>query len=228
MTRIFIVEDNASIREAAASYLKVEEYEVLEFDRLTGVEEAFSLKAPDLLILDVMLPDGDGFLFAKRLRKKYDTPIMFLTARNSESDRIMGFDVGGDDYLVKPFSPKEMVLRVKAILRRSSGSKETGNQVRSWKLGKEHLEIHPEAYLVMLKEKEVPLTTAEWKILLCLAENSKAVISRQRLLGELDYLAEGSERTIDTHIKNIRSKLGPSEWIETVRGFGYRFSGAEE
>ena len=200
----------------------------MEFDKLNGVEEAFGLKEPDLLILDVMLPDGDGFLFAKRLRKKYSTPILFLTARSSESDRIMGFDVGADDYMVKPFSPKEMVLRVKAVLRRTTPPREDEEKSKEWILGKDSLEIDQRAFIVKINKKTLSLTTAEWKILVFMAENSKTVVSRQRLLGELDYLAEGSERTIDTHIKNLRNKLKNPAWIETVRGFGYRFSGVPQ
>jgi DNA-binding response OmpR family regulator len=196
------------------------------------------MRPPDLIVLDVMLPDGDGFLFAKKLRRNSAVPIIFLTARTSESDKITGFDVGGDDYVVKPFSPRELVLRVNAVLRRASGGEYgrkaggadggiTGGE-KSWLLGKSRFVMNLGAHKAFLDGTEISLTGAEWRIFEHLAENAGIVISRQRLLGELDYIAEGSERTIDTHIKNIRGKLGQPGWIETVRGFGYLFTGSRE
>ena len=122
MARVFVVEDNEGLRETIGSYLKLEEHTVVGFGRLAGVEEALRMQRPDLLILDVMLPDGDGFLFARRIRGWCATPIVFLTARTAESDRITGFEVGGDDYVVKPFSNKELMLRVRALLRRSAAA----------------------------------------------------------------------------------------------------------
>jgi DNA-binding response OmpR family regulator len=223
--RIILVEDNDSIREAVASYLKLEEFSVLEFSRLRGVLDAVRMQNPDLVILDVMLPDGNGFAFAKKLRLVSQVPIIFLTAKTAESDRITGFEVGGDDYVTKPFSPKELVLRVKSVLKRVSVMKQPNN-IGKWRLEEMVLKIDRLAHRAFLNEKEVKLTPAEWKILRLLAENSGIVLERERILGEsLDYIAEGSERTIDTHIKNIRIKLGSPEWIETVRGYGYRFSG---
>jgi two-component system phosphate regulon response regulator PhoB len=172
-----------------------------------------------------MLPDGDGFHLARRIRADYDVPILFLTARNAESDRITGFEVGGDDYVVKPFSPRELALRVRAILRR--GTREGDPQVSRWQLDNHSLAIDRAAHRVEVDGTEAVLTAAEWKILDYLAQNAGIVIDRSRILGEcLDYLAEGSERTIDTHVKNVRAKLGERDWIETVRGFGYRFAGA--
>lgn len=228
MAKIILIEDNDSIREAAASYLRLEDHDISEFARLSGVLEAIELKPPDMIILDVMLPDGDGFLFAKKLRKKYSFPILFLTARSSESDRITGFDVGADDYIVKPFSPRELVLRVAAVLRRSGLSESGKNHTQNYLLNGHILTIDPVSICVLLDEKEVSLTPAEWKILKALAEKEKTLVSRSSLLGELDYLAEGSERTIDTHIKNIRIKLGNPLWIETIRGFGYKFIGVRQ
>ena len=106
MAKIFFVEDNKAIREAVVSYLVIENHEVMEFDKITGVLEAFALQNPDLIILDVMLPDGNGFKLAREIRMKSDIPIIFLTAKTSETDRITGFEVGGDDYIIKPFSPR--------------------------------------------------------------------------------------------------------------------------
>lgn len=231
MARVFVVEDNDGLRETVASYLTLEEHTVTSFPRLAGVAEAVRMQQPDLIILDVMLPDGDGFLFARKLRQQDRTPIIFLTARTAESDRITGFEVGGDDYVVKPFSNKELMLRVRALLRRSEAaeSPETRQSAARWVLdddGRHTLELRGGEHQCVHDGVSIVLTAAEWKILSHLAAHPALVISRDRLLGAcLDYLAEGSERTIDTHIKNIRIKLGQAPWIETVRGFGYRFTG---
>jgi len=224
MALIIIVEDNEQIREAAASYLRLEDHEVLEFPKIGGVLDVLNMKNPDLLILDVMLPDGDGFQLAKKVRDRWDIPILFLTAKSSESDRITGFEVGADDYVTKPFSPKELVLRVGAILKRTN--KKEAPATGGWILGKDNLKIEEQSHRVWINNSEVSLTAAEWKILTYLARNPGIVISRDRILGEcLDYMAEGSERTVDTHVKNIRKKLGNPGWVETVREYGYRFSG---
>ncbi len=230
MARIFVVEDNEALREAVCSYLRLNDHEIVEFPRAGGVLEAVETKPPDLIVLDVMLPDGDGFLLARKIRKTQGLPIIFLTAKASESDRITGFELGADDYVVKPFSPRELSLRVEAVLRRSGSGGAKPGATMSWVLGKQVLELDEAAHRASLAGKEINLTVAEWKILSYLATHLGVVVGRERLLGEsLDYLvAEGSERTVDTHIKNLRAKLGSAGWIETVRGFGYRFSGTPQ
>ncbi len=229
MAKILLVEDNENVREAAAGYLKLEGYEVEEYGAIKPAEKFLDSPAgaaPDLILLDVMLPDGDGFLFAKRIKEKRDIPIIFLTARDQESDRITGLELGADDYVVKPFSTKELVLRVKAVLKRSGGSPSSADVLHSYELDGGRLQIVEDEHRILLDGTPLLFTAAEWNILLFLAEKSPQVFNRVQLLEYcLNSVAEGSERTIDTHVKNIRAKLGDGGWIETVRGFGFRFNG---
>ncbi len=225
MESIFIVEDNESIREAVAGYLKLADYNVTQFEGVTGVKDAIIEKKPDLLILDVMLPDGDGFIFAKELRQYSRVPLIFLSARESESDRITGFEIGADDYIVKPFSSKELVLRVAAVLRRASKNAQV-TEGTVWKLGNDVLDFDEGSHRALLNGEELKLTAAEWKILVFLSSSGNAVVSREQILDQcLEYSFDGYDRTVDTHIKNLRAKLGRPDWVETVRGYGYRFAG---
>ncbi|MBN2533330.1 MAG: response regulator transcription factor [Spirochaetales bacterium] len=226
MAKIFFIEDNKAIREAVTSYLVIENHEVVEFDKMAGVPEALTVQNPDLVILDVMLPDGNGFKLAREIRMKSDIPVIFLTAKTSETDRITGFEVGGDDYIIKPFSPRELVLRVRVILKRKAGEKGKSENNMSWELNGKRLTIDILSHKVSIEGKEVLLTQAEWEILVYLASHAGIVISREILLGEsLKYMTNSSVRTIDTHIKNLRVKLGKPGWIETARSYGYRFAG---
>lgn len=227
MAYIFVIEDNEDLKEAVVSYLELEGHTVKEFKKLYGVRESINSKAPDLIILDVMLPDGNGFLLAKEIRKKHQMPILFLTARASESDRITGFEVGGDDYITKPFSPKELLLRVKAILKRSSEKNKNKTEIiLKYSYNNEVIVIDSAKHKASLENNELFFTASEWKILIFLAEHNGNIVKRSRILNRcLDYITDSSERTIDTHIKNIRSKLKNPGWIETVRSFGYRFRG---
>ena len=228
--RVFIVEDNQNVREALAAYLKLEGLEVSEFDAIGPAETQLALNRPDLLVLDVMLPDGDGFLFAKRVKERADVPILFLTARDQESDRITGLELGADDYVVKPFSPREVVLRIKAILNRTAVgvAPDTGESGR-FTLESDTLTLDSAIHRAAVNGAAVTLTAAEWNILVHLADNAPQLFSRMQILDHcLGSIAEGSERTVDTHVKNIRRKLGRDDWIETVRGFGYRFNGEPE
>ncbi|MDC7228484.1 MAG: response regulator transcription factor [Spirochaetales bacterium] len=232
--KIYIVEDNENVREAAAGYLKLEGFEIEEFAALKPVRRTLlsGEELPDLIVLDVMLPDGDGFLFAKQLKEESmeipssSIPIIFLTARDQESDRITGLELGADDYIIKPFSTRELVLRVKAVLRRSSAVDNNATLDISYGIGANRLEISELNHQILYNGEALQLTAAEWSILLFLSAKSPQVFSRLQILENcLDSFAEGSERTVDTHIKNIRHKLLGADWIETVRGFGYRFNG---
>ena len=228
---IYVVEDNDAIRETICSYLKLADFEVEEFSRVASVVDSLEFKKARLCILDVMLPDGNGFELAKRIREAdSEVAFLFLTAKEAESDRILGLELGAEDYIVKPFSPRELVLRVQAILRRLDLSQTkvgTGkDSVKTWKVGKQTLMVNRITHQVLVNAEEIPLTKVEWKILDFLSSYPGQLISRERILGEcLDYLHDGSGRTVNTHLKNLRSKLGSGEWVETVRGFGYKWVG---
>ena len=194
---------------------------------LAEARTAFAEKVPDLLIQDVMLPDGDGFGFVKEVRAEHSRlPIIFLTARVDESDRILGFELGCDDYISKPFSPKELVLRVQALLRRVDEMSPERSVVMKYQSGDSILVMDEDEHKLLIDDEPVTLTAAEWRIVAYLASNSPNLISRSQILSEcFDYSFESYERVVDTHIKNIRAKLNKESWIETVRGYGYRFAG---
>lgn len=227
MKLIYIVEDHQVIREGVRRYLELAGYKVLGFGNLASVREAFRITKADLLIQDVMLPDGDGFEFVRQLRQDIDIPVIFMTAKIAEEDRIHGFELGADDYITKPFSPKELVLRVQAIFRRVDGGKETDKGRKNIYKAEEGTLVFDEVeHKVSVNEQAIPLTAAEWRILTLLIENSSRILPRAEILKKcFDYNSESYERIADTHIKNLRAKLGPYPWIETVRGYGYRFIG---
>lgn len=227
MACILLVEDNQLITEAVSGYLQVEGYQTVVFGKTAGVLDLIKRGTIDLAILDIMLPDGNGFVLAKDIRKISNLPVIFLTAKDSESDRILGFETGADDYVCKPFSTKELVLRVQVLLKRTGVIGNESQESRQiWSLGKDVMKIDNDKHTLFVNDSEIYLTGAEWKLLLYLSGAPNQVISREKLLTEcLDYYFEGSERTIDTHIANLRTKLGNGDWIGTVRGFGYRFNG---
>lgn len=227
---IFLVEDNAAIRETVVAYLSLAGHEVVEFSGIGGVVEALEYQAPELIIFDILLPDGNGLSLAKRVRSSFpEVPFMFLTARESESDRITGFEVGGEDYIVKPFSPRELSLRVQALLRRTSRKQSNDafdDAPKKWSFRGRELVLDEVAHRAELDGSLLYLTLAEWKILGLLVRHGSNVTSREQILGDaLQYLHDGSEHTVNTHMSNLRAKLGDHGWIETVRGVGYRFKG---
>lgn len=226
MKTIYVVEDHDAIREGVVRYLEISGYKALGLATLSDERKAVEAQLPDLIIQDVMLPDGDGFLYIKELKKRYpDVPVIFMTARSEESDRILGFELGADDYISKPFSPKELVLRVAALFRRLDKSGAQSDDLMSFSEGDNSLEIDNSQHRLTINGQEVTLTAAEWRIVTYLAQNEGKLISRAQILEKcFDYSFESYERVVDTHIKNIRAKLRPGDWIETVRGYGYRFS----
>ncbi|HEV3480540.1 MAG TPA: response regulator transcription factor [Gaiellaceae bacterium] len=215
--RIAVIEDEATIAASVAARLRAEGYEVeTAGDGFSGVE-LYRRFRPDLVILDLMLPGIDGLEVCRRIQQERHVPVLMLTARDSDTDLEIGLAVGGDDYLTKPFSPRELVARVRALLRRAERSQDaTGGPIR---LGR--LVVDPEARLVSQDGRSVHLTVTEFDLLLRLARSPRVVFSRRRLLEEVwGYQAGGGERTVDSHVRAIRRKLGPGV-IRTVRGVGY-------
>lgn len=196
-------------------------------DGISGLEQAKKLR-PSLIILDLMLPGMDGKDVCRALKSSPLTqsiPVLMLTAKAEELDRVIGFELGADDYVTKPFSPRELVLRVKAILRRKEIPQEETKVIRI-----EDLLIDVGRHHVSVKNKAIQLTSTEFKLLFELASKRGRVLTREILLDKVwGYTYEGYARTVDTHIRRLREKLGPlGEWIETVRGVGYRFREEEE
>jgi len=220
--KIVIVEDERDLAELLAFNLEKEGWQtVIALDGKTGLE-LVTAELPDLVILDLMLPEISGTDVCKQLRKQASTaaiPIIMVTAKGEEIDRVVGFEVGADDYLVKPFSSRELLLRIKAILRRSNPD------VKAEKcLVQGALAIDPARHRVTVAEEEIILTSTEFKLLVTLAERPGRVQSRERLLQDVwGYSSDADTRTVDTHITRLRSKLGAAgEMIITVRGFGYK------
>lgn len=229
---IMVIDDEVTIREVVRKYLELEGFEVVEagsgLEALNLVKE----KRPDLVILDVMLPGIDGFSIARSLRNteefaplslKGDIPIVMLTARTGETDRIAGFELGADDYVVKPFSPRELVARVKAVLRRT-----TPNEMQNEKpitVGK--LKLDPLSRSVTVDKKPVTLTAKEFDLLYFLVRHPRQVFSRTQLLDHVwGYEFYGDESTVTVHVRRLREKVEPTPaqptYIQTVWGVGYK------
>lgn len=187
--------------------------------------ELIKAKQPDALILDLMLPDMSGFDVCRALKSRQETvgmPIIMLTARGDEIDRIVGLELGADDYVVKPFSPRELVLRVRAVLKRSRGSK---NSQESSQIEAEGIAVDCDAHTVFIDGEEAALTATEFRLLVELLHNRGRVRTREQLLNSVwGYSFEGYARTVDTHVRRLRLKLGRhADRIETIRAVGYRF-----
>lgn len=227
MKLIYVVEDHQVIREGVRKYLESASYQTLTFSNLKTAREAIAMTKPDLLIQDVMLPDGDGFDFVQEIRKNADIPVIFMTAKISEEDRLKGFSLGADDYIPKPFSPKELVMRVQALFRRLDNKKpatEEPAQKQYFKADDGIICIDDFEHKVSVNNNFIILTAAEWRILKLLVDNRGKVVSRSDILAKcFDYSSSSYERIADTHIKNLRAKFGKYPFIETARGYGYKF-----
>ena len=220
MAKLLIVDDEQKIREMIRKYAVFEGHQVYEAsDGFTAIQMAEENNY-DLIIMDVMMPELDGFSAVKAIRKFKQTPVIMLSARGEEYDRIHGFEVGIDDYVVKPFSVKELMMRVQAILARGGNYSNESNTVSF-----EGLTLDYSARIVTIDGKRVDLSPKEYELLFYLAKNKNIALSRERLITEIwGYDYYGDDRTLDTHIKLLRKSLGKyQKFIVTVRGVGYRF-----
>jgi two-component system OmpR family response regulator/two-component system alkaline phosphatase synthesis response regulator PhoP len=221
---IFIVEDEPSIAEVVGLYLRRSGFEVLTAADGAAALRTLERKMPDLIILDVMLPKMDGFELVRWVRDRGNTPIILLTARRDEVDRIAGLEMGADDYVVKPFSPQELVSRVRAVLRRSQGAQETSEKPLVFA----SLRIDPQTHLVTMDGREIVLTAREFEMLWLLARHPRQVFTRQQLLervwGISEYIDPG---TVTVHVRRLREKIekDPSDpqHVVTIWGVGYKF-----
>lgn len=221
MYKILIVDDEAKIREVIKEYAEFSGYEVTEAEDGMSAIGLCKLNDYDLIIMDIMMPRLDGFSACKEIKKLKDIPVIMLSARGEEYDKLFGFELGIDDYVVKPFSPKELMARINVILSRKNAGSASAQGVM--KFG--GLEINIPARTVTVDGQKVDLTPKEYDLLFYLVENRNIALSRDKLLSDIwGYDFFGDDRTIDTHIKNLRNNLGPyRDYIVTLRGVGYKF-----
>ncbi|GAB5426369.1 MAG: response regulator transcription factor [Crocinitomicaceae bacterium] len=234
---ILVVDDERTIREVVRRYLELDGFNVIEADTGPLAMDILSRETPDLIVLDIMLPGIDGLAIARKLRNPNEyahlsvndeIPIVFLTARTEEIDRITGFEVGADDYMVKPFSPRELVARVKAVLRRSA----TASTDSESPIQFEHLTLDPRSRTVTVDAKNVILTAKEFDLLWFLVRHPQQVFSRSQLLDNVwGYEFYGDESTVTVHVRRLREKIEPNPakptYIQTVWGIGYKFDAPE-
>ena len=215
--KILIVDDEPLIREVIKEYCALENYEVLEAEN--GVEALEKIKTNDIdiIVLDIMMPKLDGFSTLKEIKQIKNIPVILLSARKEEFDKLMGFDLGSDDYMTKPFSPKELIARIKAILKRTN--KETDEYIYKT------LKIDFKGHTVYIDNEEIKLTPKEFELLSYFVKNENIALSREQLLSKIwGYDFYGDDRTIDTHIKMLRNNLKQyRDLIKTVRSMGYKF-----
>lgn len=218
--KLLVVDDEARIRELIKKYATFEQYDVTEAENGMQAVELCHQQDVDLIIMDVMMPDLDGFSACREIRKTSAVPILMLSARGEEYDKLHGFELGIDDYVVKPFSPKELMMRVGAILKRSGAKSESREVVD---IG--DLRVDFTARRVTLEGKPLDLSPKEYDLLFYLVRNRGIALTREKLLSEIwGYDFFGDDRTLDTHIKLLRRQLGPyADRITTLRGVGYRF-----
>lgn len=221
MTKLLVVDDEKGIRKVIREYSEFNGYEVTEAeDGMTAVGFC-KLNTYDLIIMDIMMPKLDGYSACKQIRKICNTPIIVLSAKGEEYDKLFGFELGIDDYVVKPFSPKELMARVNAILVRGHDTSDEDLDLLKF----DGLEIDIPARTVSIDEKRIELTPKEYDLLFYLVKNKNIALSRDKLLSDIwGYDFFGDDRTIDTHIKNLRNNLGKyRDYIVTLRGVGYKF-----
>jgi len=223
MPKIYIVEDDDNIRDLVLYSLQTE-FTARGFERSKDFDKAMETELPDLVLLDIMLPDEDGIAILKRLRSSHKTnmlPVIMLTAKGSEYDRVKGLDLGADDYITKPFSVLELASRIRAVLRRT-GQKDSGSTLFVCN----NVELNTEKHTVRVEGENITLTYKEFELLQLLMENAEVVLSRDKIMSAVwgtDF--EYESRTVDMHIKTLRQKLlSGGEIIKTIRGVGYKAS----
>ena len=221
MKKLLVVDDEDKIREVIKEYAEFSGYEVTEAADGMSAIGLCKLNDYDLIIMDVMMPKLDGFSSVTEIKKIKDIPVIMLAARGEEYDKLFGWELGIDDYVVKPFSPKELMARVNAVLQRKSGSENNSAQVMKF----DGLEVNFAARTITVDGERVNLTPKEYDLLFYLIQNKNIALSRDKLLSDIwGYDFFGDDRTIDTHIKNLRNNLGPyRNFIVTLRGVGYKF-----
>ncbi|HUG55696.1 MAG TPA: response regulator transcription factor [Candidatus Limnocylindrales bacterium] len=225
MARLLVIDDEANLRHTLGYALRQEGHDVLTAEDGERGIEVFRESQPDAVILDVMLPRLDGFEVCRRLRRESDVPILMLTARDTELDTVVGLEIGADDYLAKPFSMRELIARVRAMLRRTRrGAEEAGPE----RLEADGLVLDVPRHRVTRDGEDVALKPKEFDLLQLLMANPGRVLGRDQILARVwGYEYAGDTRTVDTHVKTLRERLGDRadrpRWIETVRGVGYRF-----
>ena len=220
---IYYVEDDTSIRELVLYALKTAEFQVMGFENAASFYKRMKEQQPDLILLDIMLQDEDGVSILKKLKSRPDTeniPVIMMTAKSSEYDKVLGLDSGADDYITKPFGVMELISRVKAVIRRSDRSKGSAGEVL--KIGE--LVLDEQKHEVYARGQEVSLTFKEFELLSYLMKNRGLVLSRDKILNTIwNYEYEGESRTVDVHIGSLRQKLGTcGDFIKTIRGIGYK------
>lgn len=222
MAKLLIVDDEPKIRELIAKYALYDGHTVVQAENGMEAVELCRQEDFDLIVMDVMMPELDGFSACREIRRSKCIPMLMLSARGEEYDRIHGFELGIDDYVVKPFSPKELMMRIQAILRRSSAA--SANPVHTEMCCK-GLRIDESARLVYVDEQRIKLPPKQYELLVYLMHNKGLALSREQLLTHVwGYEYFGDDRTLDTHIKLLRKELGPyADMIVTLRGVGYRF-----
>ena len=230
--QILIVEDESTISEPLAKLLAREGFNATVAATVADALAKFAADKPDLILLDLNLPDGDGRDVAREIRRSSGVPIIMLTARGTETDRIVGLEIGADDYVVKPFSSAEVIARIRAVLRRSEAHDDQLDQDLGQPVVVEEMRIDPGTRRAFLGEQELDLSLKEFDLLYELARNAGTVVSRDQLMTRVwDENWFGSTKTLDVHIGWLRRKLGDDankpHWIETVRGIGFRFAGGE-
>lgn len=220
MEKILIADDEQLMRQLVIDFLRPEGYEILEASDGKEALEIYDKEHPDLILLDVMMPGYDGWTVCREIRRESTVPIMMLTAKGEEIDQLFAYDLGADEYITKPFSPKILVAKIKALLRRSQNEQETHET-------DEGVAIDRDARQVVLDGKNVDLNPTEYKLLNYLMSNTGKALSRRQILNQVwNYDYYGDLRTVDTHINRLRIKLGDKgRYIRTVRGYGYRYDG---